>query len=117
MERDIIEDILTILVIISFLVAIFMLLWKIFGDSPTIIDFLTILVIGLVLYVFKAKYTRGKFEGRFNSFIYYTKEGFSKVKEDINNLRSDMKESLSSIKTEIKENIPKLRSEIKPEKK
>lgn len=116
MAKDIIEDILTILVIISFLVAIFMLLWRIFGDSPTILDLIISILSGLLLYVFKIEYSRGKFEGKFETFVHYTKESFSRVKDDITNLRNEMKEGLSSIKTEIKEDISKLRTEIKPRK-
>ena len=117
MKKDIIENILTILVIIAFVIAIFMLLWKIFGDSPTIIDLLITLVGGILLYIFKIEYSRGKFEGQFESFMHSTKEGFGRVKEDINNLSGEMREGLSSIKTEIKEDILGLRNEIKSRKK
>ena len=101
MARDIIEDILTILVIMSFLVAIFMLLWKIFGSSPTILDLIITLVAGLLFYVFKIEYSRGKFEGRFDTFTHYTKESFNRVKEDIHALRADMKENIAEVKNEL----------------
>lgn len=101
MARDIIEDILTVLVIISFLVAIFMFFWKIFGNSPTIQDLIIALVAGLLFYMFKIEYSRGKFAGKFESFLNNTKQGFNRVREDIHNFRREMNYELSHIKKEI----------------
>lgn len=120
MARDIIEDILTVSLIIVLFIIIFMLIWRIFGDSPTILDLITTMMVGLVLYIIKIENSRGKFKGRFETFVHYTKESFSRVKEDISNLRNDIKENIKDIKTditvfkkEIKEDISKLRKEIK----
>jgi len=101
MEKDIFEVILTILVIISFIVVIFMLLWKIFGKSPSDVGLLTAAVVGLTLYTIRTEYSRGKFEGEFREFKRSVGKGFVRVREDMGELKSsigDVKKNLEEIR-------------------
>tara|TARA_Y100000310_G_C20157459_1_gene567521 strand:- start:217 stop:507 length:291 start_codon:yes stop_codon:yes gene_type:complete len=94
MKRDFVEDVLTISIIIVFLIVVLMLIWKLSGHSPTLLEMLSMVVVGLVLYTTKVEYSRGKFEGESNEFRRSVRESFDRVKEDMGELKSDVKEIL-----------------------
>lgn len=101
MKEDVIEKILTILVIIVFIIIVFMLLLKVLGKSPSITDLLIAVVVGLVLYTIRIEYSRGRFEGKIELFSEHTRDSFKKVKEDMNYLKQYFEENMQEIKSMI----------------
>lgn len=87
------------------LIIIYFLVLKLIGRSPTALQIVYSLVIGLTFFVFKLGVDVGGLKGEFKEFKSNAKESFARVGDEFNEIKMDLKD----MKTEIKEINKKLK--------
>lgn len=101
----IVDWVINILLVMSFIIMMYFILWRIFGDSPT--DFsVTSSVLGFIgmafLKIFTFIFVINREVGELKIGV---REGFRRIKEDIGSLKEDMngvKKDIGEIKNLVK---------------
>ena len=101
-KNDMISVFLDILVVIISIIVIYMLIKLLFGKSPTAIDIIGSLVGLLTVNALRVQYNLGNLDGKFGIFNQSVKEGFKRVREDMEALKESIKENTEEIKGEIR---------------
>tara|TARA_Y100000310_G_scaffold342049_1_gene443521 strand:+ start:3067 stop:3468 length:402 start_codon:yes stop_codon:yes gene_type:complete len=98
MKKDKIEITLMVLVGISFLFAVFLMLWKLFGNSPTSGEITLGLIILCGTWLLSLTYKFGQFQGRSVQFEKNVGNSFERVKDDFKEIKEDLKEIKSKLR-------------------
>ncbi len=61
--------------------------WILVGDSPTITDFLVMMVSGIVLYLVQLNFYRGKFEGKVITSFHYLKRDLAEMNNNLKDIQ------------------------------
>jgi len=76
---------------ISLVVAMVLLIWNVFGSSPSEFIAIAAIIFMLVLKVWSVSDKQIKLEGKFNSLQLNIKHSFSKIKEDLSLIKKKLK--------------------------
>ena len=72
------------------LLALYMLLLIIFGNSPTVTDVLVVMTSSMAFYLVQNGYHRGKFEGEIREFKSTSISSFKNIKQDMDNIKETL---------------------------
>lgn len=112
-KNDLIGLILNIIVIIAQLIVIYMFIDFLFGGSPDLVDLIGSMVVALVVNAFRVQNNLGSLNGRFEIFNQNVRDGFIKVKDDMNGLRNEVKENMKELKDDFRELGKEIKTEIR----
>lgn len=108
-KREKIELILNLIVIIAQLIVIYMFIDFLFGDFPDLVDLIGSMVVALVVNAFRIQNNLGSLNGKFEIFNQNVRDGFIRVKKDIDGLRGEVKENIKELKEDLKREIKSLK--------
>ena len=98
MKRDIISNLLTIAIIVTLVIAIYIGLQILFGNSPSLLDLIIAFIVGLVFNAGKMWYDFGTFKGESREFRANVRDSFLRNRADIKEIKEDVKEIKSLLK-------------------
>ena len=90
MKTDPIILITRIGMILFSLLALYMLLLIIFGNSPTVTDVLVVMTSSMAFYLIQNGYHRGKFEGEMREFKSTAIGSFKNIKQDMGTIKETL---------------------------
>ncbi len=73
------------------LLALYMLLLIIFGNSPTVTDVLVVITGSMVFYLVQSGFNRGKFEGKVESSFSHFKDDVKEIKKDLHEIKEQLR--------------------------
>ena len=91
MKKDFIEITLTSITVAFALLVIFLLLWKLLGNSPTIGEITLGLTTILASWLINLSYKFGKSEGRQNQFEKNVRDSFERIREDLTEIKQKLR--------------------------
>ena len=87
---------------IILVIVIYFLILKLLGKSPTMLQIISPLIIGLVFYVAKLGNDVSGIKGEFREFKGNVKESFVRVREDMGEMKKDIRQDLKQINDKLK---------------
>jgi len=91
MKKDYIEIGLTIIAVFFTLFAIFLLLWKLFGDSPTTEELSSGVITAIGSWLIILTYRMGRMEGKTNQLEKNMRDSFERVREDLQEIKQKLR--------------------------
>lgn len=73
------------------LLALYLLLLIIFGNSPTVTDVLVVMTVSMVFYLVQNGFHRGKFEGKVESSFSHFKDDVKEMKKDLHEIKEQLR--------------------------
>lgn len=92
MTKNTVERTLLALTILFTILATVMVLWKLFGNSPTSEQLTWSLFAVIAAWLFSLTYKIGVFEGKYAQSDMNMKESFARVREDLSEIKKELSE-------------------------
>ncbi len=108
MKKDLMEIILIAVTVVFSLLTIILIIWKLFGNSPTFGEIMVGLSTALAGWLLTLTYKVGGFDGSHRQFQLSVRDSFEKVKADIMEVKTDfreMKSDLAGLKSDIRKMV------------
>ena len=107
--EDFFDMFFEILIWISFIIVCFMLLWKIFGNSPAESQIIYAITSGVFVYLIGFSLKAGKFAGKVEEFMSNAKLFMGETKESFRRFEIETKEAIGKMNR----NILELKADLK----
>jgi len=91
MRKNILDIIVNVILILAFILAVYWFIQLIFGGSPELSEFNSLLIVMMMGVLFNIYREKGNFNREFGEFKIKTINGFERMKDDIDLIKKKLK--------------------------